>query len=520
MPAIKGQAMGVLAAALPPVSDIYGEFWVDILDVIQSSKLRDAKDDVLFEIYTSLRLLALLRRPQMQESNDDLLDAWKEKEHILTAKLLELLTLLSGKTNTNRYLTSRLYLDTDGMYIGYSDESHQVRRTVNLLFSREIMSLSTKDNVNTEVVYPVLASESAILQETAFNLLHILIPSKQEQISVDKALTTEYVAQLPQELLSLILTAPTMPFLAESNFERTIPSSLRSYLLSWKLIFDHWQNASYKVQADYVAAVQEGTYIQDFLTLALTILISGRPKPLDASKFDIETYNAGQAELPETETHWLFIHLYYLFLRYLPSLTKTWWRDTASRQLNIAVESWTENYISPLIIASELSTISSWGPSQANADQPMTIKVSLTAREITASIPIDEQSMTIAIHLPKSYPLARAEVTSVHRVGVAEKKWNFWLINTQGVINFSSGGAGEGNALIDGLLAWRKNVTAAMKGQAECAICYSVVSADRQLPSKKCQTCKNSFHSSCLFRWFKSSNSSSCPLCRNAFHYS
>lgn len=413
-----------------------------------------------------------------------------------------------------------LYLHLDYRFIDTSDGSHQPRRIVNDLLSRELTPLSTNKEMTPEVIYPVLASESAALQQTAYKLLHTYIPSAQEQISIDKALAADFVPQLPQELLSLILTAPTLEFLALSDFERMMPITLRSYLFSWKLTFDHWQNASYKVQADYVAALQEGTYVQDFLSFALDILISGRAKPIDASKFDIQNYTPGQAEHPETEAHWLLIHLYYLSLRHLPSMTKSWWRDTASRRLNIAVESWTEKYISPLIITSELSTISDWAPSQATAEQPMTIKVSLAARDITASIPVDEQTMTIAIHLPKSYPLARAEVTSVHRVGVAEKKWNSWLINTQGVINFSSGGAGEGNAVIDGLLAWRKNVTAAMKGQAECAICYSVVSADQQLPSKKCQTCKNTFHSSCLFRWFKSSNSSSCPLCRNAFHYS
>lgn len=33
------------------------------------------------------------------------------------------------------------------------------------------------------------------------------------------------------------------------------------------------------------------------------------------------------------------------------------------------------------------------------------------------------------------------------------------------------------------------------------------------------QTCKNLFHSSCLFKWFKTSNASTCPLCRNAFNF-
>ena len=375
--------------------------------------------------------------------------------------------------------------------------------------------------VEVQDLYPVIASESAALQEAAYELLHSKIPANQEQLSIDKALSNDLVARLPEEILSLILAPPSIASMAEHNFERNIPPPLRSYIFSWQLTFDHWENASYKVQADYVAALKEGTYTQDLLHFIFNILINGRQKPVDASKYDFQTPGLQSDQMPEQETHGALIHLYYLCLRRLPSIAKDWWRDSTSRQLSTAVESWTQKYISPLVIAQELAVIGEWAASQSTpTDQPMTVKVSPAAREITASIPIDEQAMTIAVRLPPAYPLARPEVESVHRVGVAEKKWRFWIINAQGVISFSAGGGGEGNSIIDGLLAWRRNVTAAMKGQTECAICYSVVSADRQLPNKKCSTCKNTFHSSCLFKWFKSSNSSSCPLCRNNFNYS
>ena len=366
----------------------------------------------------------------------------------------------------------------------------------------------------------MIASESAALQEAAYELLHSKIPTNQEQLSIDKALSNDLVAQLPEELLSLILVPPSIASMAEHNFERNMPPSLRSYILSWQLTFDHWEKASYKVQADYVAALKEGTYTQDLLDFIFNILITGRRKPVDASRYEFQTSGLQGDQIPEQETYGALIHLYYLCLRRLPSITKHWWRDSSSRQLSIAVESWTQKHISPLVIAQEFAVISEWAPSQSTTDQPMTVKFSPAAREITASIPIDEQYMTIAIRLPPAYPLARAEVESVHRVAVVEKKWRSWIINAQGVINFSAGGVGEGNSIIDGLLAWKRNVTAAMKGQTECAICYSVVSADRQLPNKKCSTCKNTFHNSCLFKWFKSSNSSSCPLCRNNFNYS
>ena len=371
------------------------------------------------------------------------------------------------------------------------------------------------------ILYPILASESVALQTAVFKIMHQHIPAQQEQISFDKALSKDFKAKLPEELLSLIVAAPKINSLAEASFERTIPLSLRSYLLSWELVFDHWENASDKVKADYASPMKECAYLNDLLSFTFYILIDARSKPIDASKYNIESYTPNMEEQPEKETHWLLIHLYYLSLKYLPTLTRTWWRDSTSRQTQLAVESWTQKYISPLIIASELSTVSAWGPSQATAEAPLNIKVSPSAREITASIPVDETTMQIAIHLPPTYPLARATVDSVHRIGVDEKKWRSWLITTQGVINFSNTDSGEGGGgnLIDGLLAWRKNVTATMKGQTECAICYSVVAGDGQLPSKRCGTCRNLFHGSCLFRWFKSSNSSGCPLCRNAFNY-
>lgn len=489
-----GQIMIVLSFILPALKEIYGPFWSSIFDQIQMIGAQAEP----YALHASLRLLNLLRKSYMLDSNDDLLDAWTEKKTAVARWLVDLLRQLQG----------------------YPDDSHQPRRIVNELLKRQLVGLTQDVKAEVQDLYPVIASESAALQEAAYEVLHSKIPANQEQVSIDKALSNEFVAQLPEEVMSLVLAPPSIASMAKHNFERSIPSSLRSYILSWQLTFDHWEKASYKVQADYVAAVKEGTYTQDLLDFIFNVLINGRQKPVDASRYDFQTFALGGDQTPEQETQAALIHLYYLCLRRLPSITKDWWRDSASRQLNIAVESWTRQYISPVVIAQELSVISDWAPSQATADQPMTVKVSPSAREITASIPIDEQTMTIAIRLPPAYPLARAEVESVHRVGVAEKKWRFWIINAQGVINFSSGGAGEGNSVIDGLMAWRKNVTAAMKGQTECAICYSVVSADRQLPSKKCSTCKNTFHSSCLFRWFKSSNSSSCPLCRNNFNYS
>lgn len=234
------------------------------------------------------------------------------------------------------------------------------------------------------------------------------------------------------------------------------------------------------------------------------------------SKLDITTYTINQYETPLVEARLLLTHLYFLSLKYLGSLAKTWWLDCKSRQTKLSVESWTAKHISPLIVSDALNQASAWASSQDTTDpeiKPLTVRTSARSGDLTASYPIDDTSCAIQISLPPTFPLHLATVSSVSRVALDEKKWQAWLRITQDIIAFSN------NDLVSGLTAFKRNVVGALKGQTECAICYSVVAEDGKLPSKKCRTCRNSFHGSCLFRWFKSSNGTSCPLCRNPFNY-
>jgi len=168
------------------------------------------------------------------------------------------------------------------------------------------------------------------------------------------------------------------------------------------------------------------------------------------------------------------------------------------------------------VISDSLHGVTEWVSAQdPDEERALAVKISPKTAEIIASIPVDEESppVSISISLPPAYPLHSAVVVGRSRVLVDEKKWKSWLLIIQGVIMFANGN------LVDGLLAFRRNVQGALKGQSECAICYSVISTDMQTPNKRCATCKNTFHSVCLFRWFKSSNQSTCPLCRNNFVY-
>lgn len=198
-------------------------------------------------------------------------------------------------------------------------------------------------------LYPVLASESLSLQLSAYEILHQKIPEAQEQASLEKALSKDFISKLPEELLSLILAAPKLESPAEVVLGGDVNPVVQSYLLSWKLVFDHWTNSSSALKAEYAASLKDGAYLEGLLDCAFDILINKRFKPVDASQFEVSYYIPRPTETAENNMHWLIIHLYYLSLKHLPFLSKAWWRDTTSRQKVVAVEAWTEKYVCHLL---------------------------------------------------------------------------------------------------------------------------------------------------------------------------
>jgi E3 ubiquitin-protein ligase listerin len=355
-------------------------------------------------------------------------------------------------------------------------------------------------------------------------------------------------ARLPEELLSLLLDAPSYENFTDEELAR-FPSQIRSYLYSWELVFASYPNASYKVRNDYSEVLKSENYISPLLDFLFDVLghSAGQPLNLDKANFTsehIRFYDDIYARCDEEERNIqsLLINLYYLCLKFAPGLAKNWWMNCKSKQTRIAVESWTEKYFSPLVIVDALDEVATWASRQepeSEDEKELIVKVSKNSREVCAGREIDDMQMQIVIRLPTAYPLEGVKVDGINRVAVTEKKWQSWLMITQGVITFSVRVLLalycnlfpiiecplltciwlQNGSIIDGLTTFRRNVTGALKGQTECAICYSIISSDKKMPDKRCQTCKNMFHSSCLFKWFASSNQSTCPLCRNQFHY-
>ena len=485
------EILKLLCHAVGPISEIYGDHWEGIFDVLV--RLWDHENilnDGLPALHSSLKLYARLKALDKEATNDDLVEAWEKAFPGLVAGLLRVLKLFEDPVS--------------GV--------NQPRAITTDLLQRQLGRVTLPPAEITEL-FPLMASEEQSVQDAAFQLLHQAVPEAQQQVSLDVVLEKKIV-HLPEELLSLLLHAPSMQIFSSTDEPRErVWLGIRRHLLSWKLVFDHFTNASYKLQGQYSDDIKECGYLLPLLDFLCDILRMASGKPLDASKFDIKAFALGAGDSLEREAQWLSVHLYYLCLLCLPSLVKDWFIQQKNR-IKSPLESWTQKHVSPLLVSASLERVSEWASTQDAEDRPVTVKTSPRGSELVASIAIDEESppISLAISLPGAYPLEQAVVTSRNRVGVSEKKWQSWLRTFQ-VIIFSTG------SLIEGVVAFRRNVQGALKGQSECAVCYSIIGTDMQTPNKKCGTCKNNFHSTCLFRWFKSSNSSSCPLCRNNFSY-
>ncbi|KAF9890319.1 hypothetical protein FE257_005985 [Aspergillus nanangensis] len=488
---LKAEILQSLTMALPCIQEMYGSHWEECFRILNTTwEGTSGGDDALPVLLASFRLFARLKSIVADEdSNDDVKDTWAERKTELCNRLTS--TLKSFDSSTAFHQPRDVTVDT-------------LCRLVNTI---PIESLEDVGKI-----FPLLTARSRSVQRAAYIVLHRYIPSIQEQVSFDIALSKTTVS-LPDQLLSLLLGAPSMDVVSRSYGDDKVWAEIRSYLLSWKVVFDHFTNASIAVQENYVASIKENDVLIPLLEFMFDFLQKSHGKMVDASKFDIRSFELDQSETPEQDIQWLLVHLYFLCLKHLANMTKNWWLDTKKR-IKGPVETWTERYVSPLIIDDSLKGVMEWMSTQdPNEERALSVKVSAKTAEIIASITVDEESPPVAlsISLPPAYPLQPALVVSRSRVLVDEKKWKSWLLTIQGVIMFANGN------LVDGLLAFRKNVQGALKGQSECAICYSVISTDMQTPNKRCATCKNTFHSVCLFRWFKSSNQSTCPLCRNNF---
>ncbi|CAK7564557.1 MAG: hypothetical protein SEPTF4163_002451 [Sporothrix epigloea] len=522
---IAAESCRALQRLLPCIKDIYGPHWERSIKFCigfwnRAAAIATATPSHLGQylpcIHASLKLMGVLE--SIEEPNDDLEDGlalfseakWTSMRRLLVALAHQPSSPTSGPNRT------------------------QPQSVIDSLLCRMIgktpLRLLTADTAG---LYTLVASDSRDIQAAGFFLLHRGLPALQEQLSFDTILEKKE-ARLPGELISLLIDAPTLDAFTDDVLS-TFPTPIRGYLLAWQLVFDAFSTASAKVRADYATHLATGSYVAALLDFAFDILGHSAAHPLNldkeglADRESITSYDLAEAEASaaseEKHMYRLLVHLYYLVLKNVPGQFRAWYIACRTKQTTVAVEAWTAKYVSALVVEDVLDDVALWAQTQEDDGAPsgasggddasheMIVKTNKRAREVVAGYEVDELMLSIAMRLPANYPIDNVTVVGVNRVAVDEKKWQSWLMITQGVIAFSNG------SLVEGLATFRRNVLGALRGQTECAICYSIISEEKRVPEKRCGTCKNMFHRSCLYKWFLTSNQNSCPLCRNPISF-
>lgn len=436
---LASEACRALQTLLPAMKELYGSYWETTLNFcisIWDSTMGILTPQSLPMIGMSLKLFTILRN--LRETNDDLEDALTVSHEQIAQSLINLLKLQRSK---------------ESKPLEFVDE----------LLSRNIRKIPIEHNKDLSDFYPLIASGFGSIQSAAFDVLHRAIPEAQQQISVDVLLEKTSRssrpsfklglsnifsdARLPEELLSLLLDAPSISNYSDETLAE-FPTSIRGYLLSWHLIYDAYSTASYKVRSDYSDILKSENYIGPLLDFMFDVLGHSAAHPINLEKASFDTkmirsydiWAANDSEENERNMQWLLVNLYYQCLKYTPSLVKSWWVDCKSKQTRIAVESWTEKSFSPLVISDTLDEVTKWADEQespAEDEKVLTVKVSKRSREVFAGYEVDDMMMQIVIRLPATYPLEGVKVDGVNRVAVNEKKWTSWLMITQGVITFA-----------------------------------------------------------------------------------
>ncbi|EDV25005.1 uncharacterized protein TRIADDRAFT_25333, partial [Trichoplax adhaerens] len=140
------------------------------------------------------------------------------------------------------------------------------------------------------------------------------------------------------------------------------------------------------------------------------------------------------------------------------------------------------------------------------------IRTRTSLNEVIATYTMGEVSMELIVRLAANHPLRTVIVETGQRIGVPIGQWRNWILQMTTFLSNQNG------TIIDSLALWKRNIDKKFEGLEECMICFSVIhSSNLALPKLTCKTCKKKFHSTCLYKWFNTSNQSTCPLCRSLF---
>ncbi|KZT00638.1 uncharacterized protein LAESUDRAFT_708574 [Laetiporus sulphureus 93-53] len=473
---------------VPILQNVPGAHWDLIFDVMENNLENSAltEPSTLATLSRTLRLFITIQ--DLATTNKALRTIWQEREATCLTLIRDMIVVKLDESKMSTPLS--------------------ICRELALQIVQDLPESLIDKNMLPQTCH-IITDSSFDVQRMAYQLLHEAARKYTEHMVIEAAVDSDeqVKVELPSELIEILQRS-----LNDDPDE--LHQEYTGYLLAWMVAFDLFTNASLKVKSGYIDQLRDLNLVGDHL-LPNILSILGLYGSLSKS-FKLNIWDIGDIYLDlcladsPLSLRLLAAHVYYRALFVVPSLIRAWLSECRDRQLFKAVTSYTSTHFSPLIISAELSQLRDPSVMSDLVDETFTVKVAGAVNEVTASYAVDENHLEITVKLPSDYPLHGIEVSENQRIGVPEHRWRSWVLGVQQILTFRSG------SIVDGLSFFKKNVSSFFEGLTECAICYSVICAiDGTVPRQPCKTCKNRFHSACLYKWFKSSHTSSCPLCRS-----
>jgi len=494
------QLLNILLLSLCEVSGSHWDFIIKTC--IFNLKNADWNNDVgKVLIYNTVNIILSIQvLSEGDKSIDNLLESFEAYENDIYELLLSLLILLCSKTealaNTMPSTPLSLIQSSIAKACSYIPEEILFEQTC----YNELCSVLNTLNSDVQVI-------------TCNLLLRITKNIIQTQSLKVETKGLDGNEALPDSLLSIATRTPKA--INEFKFTDNDVNShkILGYLLSWMLILEHFNDATFELKSVYTTQFrQQNNLLNNFMILVSGILNIGKnEQAFDISNWTVDEFDIETFEPNDISICVLSAHLYWKALKNISSLVRIWWNELKNRQLSLSIEQYTKNYITPLLVSNEMNSVISTDRSHY---ENLVIKANKSRNEIIAQyvIPSEESYLDIIIRIPPNYPLKQVHIEGGQKTGVQESRWRSWLLSSSAVMVAQNGN------IMDSILVFYNNVKLHFEGVEECTICYSIIGViDRQLPNKRCRTCKNKFHAACLHKWFQTSNQATCPLCRSQF---
>ncbi|KAH0834818.1 hypothetical protein J3R83DRAFT_10427 [Lanmaoa asiatica] len=288
----------------------------------------------------------------------------------------------------------------------------------------------------------LLEDQSQDVQRMGYHLLHNAARKRTEHYVVEAGVDTEDVVkpELPPELFTILqqsLSSGEVLDLDEQSISRN--KEVSGYLLAWMITFDLFTDASMKVRSGYFNHMRSLNIISQYFIPNIFDILGLFSGGKQVFKLDVWTVDEFHLETFEPESslslQLLAAHLYHRALLTVPALIRSWISDCTDKQLLTRVIDYTSSYFSPGIIKAELAQVRQPdASSELSTTENLTVRVSSTSGEVTASYMVDEQALELSIRMPSDWPLHRLEVRDTKMVGVSEDRWRAWILGVQQVV--------------------------------------------------------------------------------------